>query len=268
MASTTDFHNIIRYVLRSNSVFSPTNSWFKFKVEDDANWYPTNGYISCNCVAVGGLLRFTYTWTSGLTRYYLPTTGVNTKQIDKINIYNRYGGMSSYQESDLGFQGSDYVLLHTADIDDQVEYDENDYIKTIGVDLNIATQNSTVNSQLAKRLTGNAIAPKLNPGYMKFGDDSFGTDGSGSFVTDFYSQSESGTNIVSQNTSFPSNFSIEVYGVIDSTIEPTKYRLYNEDQDIILDEGNISEDSSTANITWTSGDTVKFTYTNTALNKE
>ncbi len=273
MASTVDFHNLIRRVIKHGETFYPVTQGFQFAVTDDADpvWYPTSGVpIPCHLTESNATdnqpyLRFHYDYTSG-TRYYLPTGG---GQIERIKIFCKYGSDETF------------TLIHEADISDEVTYDDNDYIDTITVQININTHEPEISQQIARHLDNGLSAGKkdLRPNKFKIYDSTF--NDSSATMTPYesgyiYTGGEDTVTTQLEALGLDDDLSIEVLfsnitfagETIGSVLKgPTKYRLFTEDG-IVLDEGNINEGSETSTIVWKQNDSIEFTYTNNALDQQ
>lgn len=301
MASTTVFKNMIRQVIRYNQEFYPIAAGFKFKVDGTNNvWYPnenSTSVIPCNIVGVemdaagnenpttepstSALLRFSYAWhaTNNSTRYYLPSVDSSDDQntyedeIDKLRIYVKYAN----NHSSLGIVAQQFIQIHEADIDGQVEYDDNDFISTITIDLRVTTAFDPVNLNVIRKLTTNLAedAKIVKPKYVKFYTENESYDISADREFDSNEVNTSSYDQIGDADGFSDAFEVEFFADSLDTMEsgtgtthvPTKYKLYSED-DILLDSGAINESSDSSSVSWKSGDSIKFTYTNNALNKD
>ena len=273
MASTVDFHNLIRRVIKHGETFYPVAQGFQFAVTDtNPVWYPTSG-VPIPCLLAGSsatddppFLRFYYDYTSG-TRYYLPTGG---GQIERIRVFCKYGSSEN-----------PFTLIHEADISDEVTYDDNDYIDTITIKINIDTHKLELSQQIARYLDNNLSTGKLDlkPNKFKIYDSTFHGGSSSSYESPAYvSTDDNGVSVATQLGALGLNDDLSVT-VLFSNIEfagetisnvlngPTKYRLFTVGN-MILDEGNIDEGSETSSVLWKQNDSIKFTYTNNVLDQQ
>ena len=304
--STNNFLNMIKASIRRNVRYPITDVGFKLKTEDNIT-FPTQAstYIIGSAPTgnpTAGIIEFRYT-TDNNTKYYLPAVDSNNigQSITDIEVWCKFDiifnqtsnpDIDSSSYGNTGIYKNMWIKIHTANNTSGVTFDENDYILSIAVDLQLETSAGALPAnRLVEKFFTAGIHPTFDnrPRYFKFkGADEYYLKDENS-NTDFYTgePDENGTpgpqvldqfaeinNIdgssdAARCTVFLPAQKKETNPVTDQAV--TTYELYALDNmdSILIDTGSLVEDGDSLGdgIPWQAGDSVNFTYTNDVLNK-